>query len=134
MGRARPLDVIPTSTTQVITMAKTAVNTWIPSTTAQMDPSVYIRSSINKMNPMLKRLLPSTLLIASWGALILNAANEVAVEKFLENKIKFIDIPVIIEHALNNMKLTKKNTLKSILACDKLTRDQISDYIKIRWK
>ena len=63
------------STTHVITMAKTAVNTWIPSTTAQMDPSVYIRSSINKMNPMLKRLLPSTLLIASWGALILNAAN-----------------------------------------------------------
>tara|TARA_B100001741_G_scaffold304591_1_gene295878 strand:+ start:2968 stop:4161 length:1194 start_codon:yes stop_codon:yes gene_type:complete len=65
---------------------------------------------------------------------VLNAANEVAVEKFLENKIKFIDIPVIIEHALNNMKLTKKNTLKSILACDKLTRDEISDYIKIRWK
>ena len=48
------------------------------STTAQMEPSVYIRSSINKMNPMLKRLLPSTLLIASWGALILNAANEAA--------------------------------------------------------
>ena len=31
------------------------------------------------------------------------------------------------------MKLTKNNTLKSILACDKLTRDQISDYIKIRF-
>ncbi len=65
---------------------------------------------------------------------VLNAANEVAVEKFLENKIKFIDIPVIIEHALNNMRSTNNDTLKKILACDQLTRDQVSEYIRIKWK
>ena len=65
---------------------------------------------------------------------VLNAANEVAVEKFLENKIKFIDIPVIIEHALSNMRCMRNNTLKSILACDQLTRDQVSEYIRIKWK
>ena len=65
---------------------------------------------------------------------ILNAANEVAVEKFLENKIKFVDIPVIIDYALKNMQFTKNSTLKSILACDQLTRDQVSEYIKVKWK
>ena len=65
---------------------------------------------------------------------VLNAANEVAVEKFLQNKIKFIDIPVIINHALKNMQFTKNSTLKSILACDQLTRDQVSEYIKVKWK
>ena len=65
---------------------------------------------------------------------VLNAANEVAVANFLENKIKFIDIPVIIDHALNNMKFVRNTTLKSILECDQLTRIQVSDYIKNKWK
>ena len=65
---------------------------------------------------------------------VLNAANEVAVEKFLQNKIKFVDIPVIIDYALKNMQITKNNTLKSVLSCDELTRERVSDYIKIKWK
>ena len=65
---------------------------------------------------------------------VLNAANEIAVAKFLENKIKFLDIPVIIDYALKNMQLIKNNSLKSILACDQQTREQVSDYIKNKWK
>ena len=65
---------------------------------------------------------------------VLNAANEVAVAKFLENKIKFTDIPVIINYALDNMQIIKNSTLKSILTCDQLTRDRVLDYIKIKWK
>ena len=65
---------------------------------------------------------------------ILNAANEVAVEKFLENKIKFVDIPVIIEKALTSIPVTKNRTLKSILACDKLTREYVVKYINKKWK
>ena len=64
---------------------------------------------------------------------ILNAANEIAVSKFLENKIKFIDIPVIIDKALKNIPITKSNTLKSILECDQLTRDYITNYINTKW-
>ena len=65
---------------------------------------------------------------------VLNAANEIAVEYFLENKIKFLDIPVIIDYALKNMRLIKNSSLKSILACDQQTRKQVSDYIKDKWK
>jgi 1-deoxy-D-xylulose-5-phosphate reductoisomerase len=65
---------------------------------------------------------------------VLTAANEVAVAKFLENKINFLDIPVIIDYALKNMQLIKNNSLKSILACDQQTREQVSDYIKNKWK
>ena len=65
---------------------------------------------------------------------VLNAANEIAVAKFLENKINFLDIPVIIDYALKNMQLIKNNSLKSILACDQQTREQVSDYIKNKWK
>ena len=65
---------------------------------------------------------------------VLNAANEIAVEYFLENKIKFLDIPVIIDYALKNMRLIKNSSLKSILACDQQTREQVSGYIKDKWK
>ena len=65
---------------------------------------------------------------------ILNAANEVAVEKFLENKIKFLDIPVIIDKALRSIPVTKNSTLKSILASDKLTREYVIKYIDKKWK
>ena len=65
---------------------------------------------------------------------ILNAANEIAVSKFLENKIKFTDIPVIIDKALKNVPITRGNTLKSILECDQLTRDYTTNYINKIWK
>jgi len=65
---------------------------------------------------------------------VLNAANEIAVANFLENKINFVDIPVIIDYALKNMRLIKNSSLKSILACDQRTRNQVSDYIKNKWK
>ena len=65
---------------------------------------------------------------------VLNAANEIAVANFLENKINFVDIPVIIDYALKNMRLIKNSSLKSILACDQRTRSQVSDYIKNKWK
>ena len=65
---------------------------------------------------------------------VLNAANEIAVANFLENKINFVDIPVIIDYALKNMRLIKNSSLKSILACDQQTRKQVSDYIKNKWK
>jgi len=65
---------------------------------------------------------------------VLNAANEIAVANFLENKINFVDIPVIIDYALKNMRLIKNSSLKSILACDQKTRKQVSEYIKNKWK
>ena len=36
---------------------------------------------------------------------VLNAANEVAVTAFLDGRIRFIDIPVLVEHALSQVPL-----------------------------
>lgn len=56
---------------------------------------------------------------------ILNAANEIAVEKFLEGKIKFLQIPEIILGALEKIKVEKLATLETIIEADFLTRDYL---------
>ena len=61
---------------------------------------------------------------------ILNASNEIAVSKFLENKIKFTDIPVIIEKALKYVPAKKNSTISSILTSDELTREYTKELIK----
>lgn len=57
---------------------------------------------------------------------ILNAANEIAVEKFFTGKIKFTQIPELIEYGLNNIVINHNIDFESILECDKATRDLIS--------
>ncbi len=54
---------------------------------------------------------------------ILNAANEVAVEKFLNGKIKFSYIPAIISKALDKFENHKQPDLEMIFEYDQLTRE-----------
>ncbi len=56
---------------------------------------------------------------------ILNASNEIAVDYFLNEKIKFIDIPKIIYKAMESLKNENKlnYTLEDVLQADKLARD-----------
>lgn len=53
---------------------------------------------------------------------ILNAANEVAVEAFLNRQIKFTDIARIIAEVLENVSITPADSLEQILAADKMAR------------
>lgn len=53
---------------------------------------------------------------------ILNAANEVAVERFLNNKISFLEIPNLIKKALNGIDSAQKPSVETIIECDSLTR------------
>ena len=53
---------------------------------------------------------------------ILNAANEVAVERFLKREIHYIDIPKIIESALNIINIDKELTPETLMQADKETR------------
>lgn len=53
---------------------------------------------------------------------ILNAANEVAVEKFLQNKIGFLDISKISMDAINKFNTLKANNIDDIFAIDKEVR------------
>lgn len=58
---------------------------------------------------------------------VLNAANEIAVELFLNKKIKFLDIYKIIENAMNNHKVEEIDNLNSILRIDQATRKWVYD-------
>ena len=60
---------------------------------------------------------------------IMNAANEVAVDKFLNRKIKFSQIPVLIKKALNRIENHKSPDLNTIFKCDRETRDFVTSLI-----
>ena len=49
---------------------------------------------------------------------VFNAANEVAVAAFLQNRAPFLAIPRIIEHTLATVKLIEPGTLDQVLAVD----------------
>ena len=49
---------------------------------------------------------------------ILNAANEVAVARFLKDDIEFLDLPRVVEHALEHVTHQTKPTLDDLIAAD----------------
>lgn len=56
---------------------------------------------------------------------VLNAADEVLVNLFLESKIKFTDIPNIIEIMLNKHDPVKLDSIEKILELDNKTREEV---------
>lgn len=58
---------------------------------------------------------------------ILNAANEVAVDKFLNGRINFSNIPSLIDKALNTIENHKSPDLETIIECDKVTREFVEN-------
>lgn len=53
---------------------------------------------------------------------VLNAANEVAVERFLEGQIGFTSIPALVEEVLNDVPTMALNSLDDVLEQDGLAR------------
>ena len=60
---------------------------------------------------------------------IMNAANEVAVEAFLKEKIKFIEIGNIIEKAFNTFVFVEKPSLEDYFKTDELVKEQLKKEI-----
>lgn len=56
---------------------------------------------------------------------ILNAANEVAVSKFLHKQIKFSHIPLLINKALDKVESVLSPDLGTIFECDRVTREYV---------
>ncbi len=54
---------------------------------------------------------------------VLNAANEIAVNAFLNNKIKFTQISTLVEEALTRVDFIKEPTLNNLFETDKTTRE-----------
>lgn len=53
---------------------------------------------------------------------VLNAANEIAVEAFLNEQIRFTDIPVVIEKTMREISVQKGDSLEKILEMDDKAR------------
>ena len=53
---------------------------------------------------------------------ILNAANEVAVARFLKEDIEFLDLPRVVEHALGKVSHQPQPSLEDLLASDQAAR------------
>ena len=60
---------------------------------------------------------------------ILNGANEVAVELFLEEKISFLDIARLVEGALERVASKPAETLEDVLEADREARQAVRDLL-----
>lgn len=58
-----------------------------------------------------------------------NAANEIAVAKFLDRKIKYLDIPEIIQYAMEETRLVENPSVEQILETEK----NAYELIESRW-
>ena len=59
---------------------------------------------------------------------VLNAANEIAVELFLQNKISFHQIPILIHEAMGRHYAQQSPTLQDIIHVDKETRRTVREH------
>ncbi len=66
------------------------------------------------------------------AAAVYNAANEVAVQAFLDNSVEFVQIPDIVISAVNSYRPVLKPTIEDILEADRWARDKASQYKGVR--
>jgi 1-deoxy-D-xylulose-5-phosphate reductoisomerase len=59
----------------------------------------------------------------------MNAANEVAVEAFLQKRIAFLDIPRLIEDILEKLPYVNVNVLDDVLYADAQARAAAQNWI-----
>ena len=62
---------------------------------------------------------------------ILNAANEIAVEAFLNHQLKFTNITKISEHVMTSTAFTNINSMEEVLQYDKEARNKAIEFVKI---
>ena len=60
---------------------------------------------------------------------VLNAANEVVVEAFLNHRIGFLDIPEIISKVMSQHRLIRKPSLPDIFAADAWARERAEELL-----
>ena len=61
---------------------------------------------------------------------VLNASNEIAVSEFLAERIRFTDIPVVVEATLDEVSITEADSLETVLAADQTAREIATVKIK----
>ena len=66
------------------------------------------------------------------AAAVFNAANEAAVEEFLAEKIKFVNIVELIEQCLQQHEVKANPTLEELLEADSWARQKVFDSVKLK--
>lgn len=61
---------------------------------------------------------------------VLNAANEIAIERFLSKEIRYIDIPKIVDSSLKNITSNKELTPETLMSIDEETRNFANTLLK----
>ncbi|MDD7771796.1 MAG: 1-deoxy-D-xylulose-5-phosphate reductoisomerase, partial [Firmicutes bacterium] len=56
---------------------------------------------------------------------VMNAANEAAVGLYLQDKIKFYDIPALVQDALDTVPFVSAPGLEAVLEADRAARAQV---------
>ncbi len=69
------------------------------------------------------RLAREAMQAGGTSSAILNAANEIAVSEFLEGRIRFTDIAIVIERALGDLTANNADSIEVILQDDQRARD-----------
>ena len=62
--------------------------------------------------------------------IVLNAANEVAVGRFLAGAIRFTDIADIVEETLQRAEIVNPQSIDHVLEIDRMTREQVESALK----
>ena len=60
---------------------------------------------------------------------VLNAANEIAVESFLQRRMAFTAIPTMIKHVMQTIQREEMMTLDDVLRTDKLARAKSHEWL-----
>jgi len=63
------------------------------------------------------------------STVVLNAANEIAVQSFMDGSIKFIEIANVIENSLSEIPVRPVDTLESVVELDQTAREVSKEYI-----
>ena len=76
------------------------------------------------------RLAREALLTAGSAPVVLNAANEVAVASFLEGRVRFSDIPDLVETALSKNGRAAPRAIEEVFEIDRDVRQAVGNAIK----
>lgn len=104
----------------------------LPNSSEKLDIYKYSTLTFEKPNRKLFPCLDMAYYAIEKGGnapAIMNAANEVAVEAFLKEKIKFIEIGNIIEKAFNTFAFVEKPSLEDYFKTDELVKEQLKKEI-----
>lgn len=75
------------------------------------------------------RLAKQAMQMGGTATTILNAANEIAVQAFLDKVIRFTDIAATVEHTLNQCTVAQVDSLDTIIRTDLFARDVANKFV-----